>query len=197
LTLSALSAPCHDNYSAASFEEAGEDLEEFIDEYFVSAKIPFFPEPKNYPALKLVQQADGEYSLPHALQKGGGNRLYPTRPGLWQVIDHGTSVREYHLLICEPQPLTQTEAFNTYNDLLGEPYADYDDEAYGMTLQPEAIRRQSAGRYFTISVTVYGLLDDATRLPRTCTDVIITDYTAWVDENTQCHPKSHAAGASQ
>jgi hypothetical protein len=179
-------APCHDNYSAGSFEEADEDVQEFIDEYFVSAKIPFLPEKKAYAALKLLRQPGGEYRLPNALQKGGGNRLYPTQPGLWKILDHGTGVREYHLLIREPQQLAQTQAFNTYNDLLGEPFSDYDDQAYALTLQPEDIRRTFDGRYFTINITVYGLRDDATQLLQTVTDVILTDYTTWVHQNTLC-----------
>jgi len=186
-TLPSLSAPCHNNYSAASFEEADEDLREFIDEYFVSARIPFFPQKEDYAALKLRRNAQGEYRLPHALTRRGGGRLYPTHPGLWKIIDHGTGIRTYHLLVCEPAPLAQTRAFNTWNDLLGEPFADYDDQAYAMILQPEDIRRQYDGHYFTLNVTVYGLRDDATRLPRTCADVAFTDYTAWVDENTRCH----------
>jgi hypothetical protein len=182
--------PCHDHYSAASFEEADDEVQEFIDEYFVSAKIPFFPEKKGYATLKLVRQSDGVHQLPDALQKGGGNRFYPTRPGLWKIVDHGTGVREYHLLIREPQQLAETQAFNTYNDLLGEPFADYDDQAYALTLQPEDIRREFDGRYFTINITVYGLHDDATNLSQTFTDVILTDYTTWVNQNTQCQQRS-------
>jgi hypothetical protein len=193
--------PCHDHYSAASFEEADDEVQEFIDEYFVSAKIPFFPEKKGYATLKLVRQSDGVHQLPDALQKGGGNRFYPTRSGLWKIVDHGTGVREYHLLIREPQQLAETQAFNTYNDLLGEPFADYDDQAYIFTLQPEDVRRSFQGRYFTINVSVYGLKDDATQLSQTFADIVFTDYTTWVKQNAQCQHATHspvsAKGASQ
>ncbi len=192
LWAASVSAPCHDNYSAASFEEAGESLAEFIDEYFVSAHLPFLPARPDMAALKLPPAGPGIYRAPDALHTGGGHRLYPTRPGLWKVVNLGGGIWEYHLLIREPQILSETQAFNTYNDLLGEAFADYDDQAYAMTLQPEDVRRQYRDRYFTLNVTVYGLRDDATQLPRTFADVILTDYTAWVRQNTRCRHAAHA-----
>jgi len=185
--------PCHDNYSAGSFEEAGDDLVEFIDEYFTSAQLPFLPQKPDMKSLKLPAQGGGIYRAPDALHPGGGHRLYPTRPGLWKIIDLGGGIWEYHLLIREPQLLAETQAFNTWNDLLGEPFADYDDQAYAMTLQPEDIRRQYEGRYFTLNVTVYGLRNDATQLPQTYADVILTDYTTWVKQNRQCRQPTDSA----
>ncbi len=183
---------CHDNYSAASFEEAGESLAEFIDEYFTSAHLPFLPAKPDTAALGLSPAGSGIYRAPDALHFGGGHRLYPTRPGLWKVADLGGGIWEYHLLIREPQALTETQAFNTYNDLLGEAFADYDDQAYAMTLQPEDVRRRHSDRYFTLNVTVYGLRDDATQLSRTFADVILTDYTTWVKQNAHCRHAAHA-----
>ncbi len=180
-------AGCHDDYSAGAFEEAGDDLREFVDEYFTAAHIPFLPTRSDLTKLHLQPQESGIYRLPDALREGGGNRRYPFRPGLWKVQDLGSGIWQYHLLVREPQRLAQTEAFNTWNDLLGEPFADYDDDAYGMTLLPEAIRREVEGRYITFDVTLYGLTGDATGLPRTVADVVITDYTPWVRENAQCH----------
>jgi len=187
--LSASPAPkvlCHDSYSAASFEAADDDLQEFIDEYFHDAKIPFFPGQKQLKKLGLLPKGKGVYQKPYVLQKAGGHRRYPVTPGLWRVVDLGGGVWEDHLLIREPQRLAETQAFNTYNDLLGEPFADYDDQAYIMLLQPEDVRRRFEGHFFTINVHIYGLRDDATALPRTVSDVILTDYTAWVEQNRQC-----------
>jgi hypothetical protein len=191
------SAPCHDDYAAGSFEESGDDLHEFVDEYFTSARIPFLPQKTDNTSLGLLHQADGTYRLPDALHYGGGHRLYPVRAGLWKIAKYDAGVRAYHLLVCEPYPLTQSQAFNTWNDLLGEPFADYDDGAYGMTLQPEDVRRKIADRFVTINVTIYGLQGDATELKRTCADVVFTDYTAWVERNGQCRQASHSAITAQ
>ncbi len=177
---------CHDSYSAASFEAANDDLQEFIDEYFHDAKIPFFPGEKQLKDLGLVPKGKGLYQKSHALKTAGGHRRYPVTPGLWKAVDLGGGVWEYHLLICEPQRLAETEAFNTDNDLLGEPFADYDDQAYIMLLQPEDVRRRFEGHFFTINAHIYGLRDDATTLPFTVSDIILTDYTAWVEQNRRC-----------
>jgi len=186
ITSKALPEGCHDSYSVASFEKANDDLQEFIDEYFHDARIPFFPTKKQLKNLGLLPKEKGVYQKPHALKRAGGHRRYPITPGLWKAIDLGDGVWEYHLLIREPQCLAETQAFNTDNDLLGEPFADYDDQAYIMLLQPEDVRRRSMEHFFTINVHVYGLRDDATALPRTVSDVILTDYTAWVEQNRRC-----------
>jgi len=177
---------CHDDYSAGSFEEAGEELEEFIDEYFTADRLPFLPDKSSILTLGLRPRGNGLYQKENALAPGGGHRHYPVQPGLWKAIDLGSGIWEYHLLIREPQQLAETEAFNTCNDLLGDPFADYDDPAYGMTLLPEDIRRQFAGHYFTLNVTVYGVRGDATGLLQTVTDITLTDYTPWVQQNETC-----------
>ncbi len=177
---------CHDSYSAASFETANDDLQEFIDEYFHDASIPLFPSKPQLKHLGLIARGNGVYQKPHALKTAGGHRRYPVTPGLWKAVDLGGGVWTYHLLIREPQQLAETQAFNTDNDLLGEPFADYDDRAYIMLLQPEDVRRRFAGRFFTINAHVFGLRDDATALPFTVSDIILTDYTTWVEQNRRC-----------
>ena len=177
---------CHDDYTAESFEAAGEELGSFIDEYFTDVNISFPPQKNQFKALHLVQQGEGIYLRPDATRQAGGKRRYPVRPGIWKVIDFGAGVWEIHVLVREPQKLSETEAFNTDNDLLGEPFADYDNAAYGMTLQPEDIRRRYRNRFFTLNARVYGVRGDATQLDRTLTDVVLTDYTDWVKRNRWC-----------
>ncbi len=180
---------CHSNYSAGSFEEANYDLGDFLDEYFVEANITFLPTGKDSVQLGLATNDNKTFLAKDAFQKGGGGREYPSKTGIWKIIDLGNGTTEVHLLISEPQKLAQTQAFNSYNDLLGEPFADYDDQAYVMIMQPEDIRRVYNGKYFTINVSAYGLKDDATDLPRTVADITFTDYTAWVMENRECGTK--------
>ncbi len=182
-------AICHDDYLASSFEEADYDLADFLDEYFVDAGIPFLPTQKEASGMGLKDMDGRIYLRPGVYRTGGGKRKYPYKPGVWKITDLGNGVMEIHLLISEAQQMTEAQAFNTYNDLLGEAFADYDNQAYEMTMLPEDIRRSYKGRYFTLNLHIYGLRNDATALNHTVADVILTDYTRWVKENEECRKK--------
>ncbi len=180
---------CHSDYRAESFEEADYDLADFLDEYFTDANIPFLPQKNDVSRLGLSALGKGTYVLSGAYIKGGGDRRYPSKAGIWRIDDLDNGIVRTHMLLKEPQKLTEAQAFNTYNDILGEPFADYDDGAYGMTMLPEDVRRSYKGKYFTINVLLYGLQGDATKLSKTVADIILTDYTQWVQENKKCKQK--------
>ncbi len=188
---------CHDDYTAATFAPADEAFTEFVDEYFTAAHIPFLPSIASLETMGLRKQDATTYLRPDALRVAGNKRSYPVRPGLWQVRNWGTGVREYHLLIREPDRLSEVQAFNAYNDLLGEPFADYDAAAYAMTMLPEDVRVSCCGRYVTFNVRLYGIRGDATGLKYTVADIIVSDYTEWVRQNRQCEQyHRHRGGAT-
>jgi hypothetical protein len=182
---------CHDDYTSASFTPTEDAFGAFVDEYFDAARIPFLPSIASLKALGLRRSDPTTYLRPDALHIAGGNRSYPTQPGLWKVRVLGSGIYEYHLLIREPERQSEIAAFNGYNDLLGEPFADYDATAYAMTMLPEDVRLACCGRFVTLNVTLYGILGDATRLDRTVADVVLTDYTEWVRENRRCRRNRH------
>ena len=176
---------CPDDYAPASFEEASDELTDLIDEYFTDAGIPFPPPKERLRSLGLVPKGGGIYLRPGSLIRRGRN-IYPFAPGIWKVEFPGDGIEIVHLLIREPQRLTEAEAFNTYNDRVGGLFADYDDQAYGLRMLPEDVRQHSQGRYFTLNVRIYGVADDATDLNRTVADLIFTDYGRMVQRYRQC-----------
>jgi len=176
---------CPDDYAPASFEEASDALNDLIDEYFIDAGIPFPPPKTALRSLGLHPLGTGVYQRPGSLIRRGRSR-YPFHPGLWRVEFPGDGIEVFHLLIREPERLTETEAFNTYNDLVGGLYADYDNRAYELRMLPEELRQRSHGRYFTLTIRIYGVVDDATDLNRTVADLIFTDYGRMVERYRQC-----------
>jgi hypothetical protein len=182
---------CHDDYTANSFETAEDNLAEFIDEYFIAHKIPFLPTKKNIISLGLASTTSSPdtYMATNAMLSAGGGRNYPSKAGVWKIYFSNKDISQTHILIKEPQRLGENRAFNTYNDLLGDIFADYDARAYIMTSQPEDLRYRYNGTYFTINISIYGTTSDATSLPKTVADVVLTNYTSWVHKNKECNKK--------
>ena len=187
---------CPDDYTPASFEAASDELSDFLDEYFTDTNLSLPPTDPQRRRLGLRQDSDGGWTVPGSLRRIG-RRSYPVHPGIWRVEEPGGGLSVIHVLLKEPAPLAETEAFNSINDLLGDPYADYDNPAYGMILQPEEIRRLWRDRYLGIGVRVYGVSDDATGLESTYTDIILTDYTPWVERAMHCKESHEAAAAGR
>ncbi|WP_456391899.1 hypothetical protein [Nitratifractor sp.] len=182
------SLPCPDDYTPSSFEEAGEGLDDLLEAYLRDANLTLPPAPSQLRRLGLRRISSGEWQRPGTLLRKGRGR-YPYRPGLWRVEAPPGGIVTLHLLLREPNRLPQTEAFNHVNDLLDDAFGDYDDEAYGMRLLPEEIRRRWRGRYLGIGAVIYGVLGDATELDRTITEIILRDYTPWVEQYEQCGKK--------
>ncbi len=186
---------CPDDYPPRSFPEAEDELASFLDEYFSEAGLSLPPTQDQLRRHGLRPVSDG-WELPDALHRVG-KRSYPVHPGLWRVAYPGEGLSVLHILLREPAPLSENEAFNTYNDLLGELFADYDDPAYGMILLPEEVRRRWRGHYLGISVRIYGVRDDATGLKTSVGDVILTDYSPWVHRYLDCGGDNETAAAGR
>ncbi len=186
---------CPDDYPPRSFPEAEDELASFLDEYFPEAGLSLPPTPNQLRRHGLRPVSDG-WALPDALHRVG-KRSYPLHPGLWRVSYPGRGLVVLHILVRDPASLSESEAFNTYNDLLGDLFADYDDPAYGMTLLPEGVRRRWRGRYLGITVRIYGVRDDATGLKRSVGDVILTDYSPWVHRYLDCGGDDETAAAGR
>ena len=190
LLLAAPQAPCPDDYTPASFETAEDELTELLDEYFTDANISLPPTPSQQVRLGLRPVAPGLLEIPDGTTRSGPRR-YPIRPGLWRIENPGGGIHIIHLLLKEPRQLAETEAFNTYNDLLGDLFADYDNPAYEMIMLPEEVRRRWRGHYLGIGVRLYGIRGDATGLGTTVADLILTDYTSLVNLYRHCREERH------
>ncbi len=185
LLLAAPAAPCPDDDAPASFEAAEDELADLLEESFTQRGLSLPPTPAQIRRLGLRPAGTRAMEVPGSRKSSGVGR-YPFRPGIWRIESPDPEIRIVHLLLKEPQRLTETEAFNTYNDLLGDLFADYDNPAYRMILLPEEVRRRWRGRYLGISLVVYGVKGDATELPVTVADLILTDYTARVARYRRC-----------
>ena len=182
------SSVCPDDYAPNSFEEAGDETKDLIDEYFTQKNIPFLPRMADIKKLKLSPSGKNFYIYPGSLLKSG-RRFYPFKTGIWKIETPSSEITVTHLLVKEYYPLAETEAFNNYNELLGDGFADYDNRAYVMQMKPDEIRMHFKNRYFGLSVNIYGVQDDATELNTTVADIIFTDYSIWVEKYKKCKGK--------
>ena len=176
---------CKEHYNPNNFEESSDELNSIVEEYFIDRNISFLPTLKDVTNLGLLSSSDGSYQLPHSTQSYKEITL-PTTAGIWRYTLYDYNITTTHLLIKEPTRLSEIEAINTYNDLLGAYWYDYSVTAYEMTLEPQDSRIRYNDRYFELNVKVYGLLNDATKLPKSVADIQFRDYTAEVERYIKC-----------
>ena len=89
----------------------------------------------------------------------------------------------------EPTKLPPLLAFNTYNDLLGNLFYDYDNTSYKLEFIPYEQRAYFNGVYFGVSVRIYGIVGDNSKLNHTMAKVELINYTPWVKEFIRCKSK--------
>ena len=168
-------ANCHDDFTPSSFEESSDSLIDFIQEQFLDKNISFFPTQKEIAKLQLKPT--------YTVTKRG---KFPNRSGIFSVEQLDKNLTKIHILLKEPNLLGEMQAFNNYNDILGGLFYDYTIDAIKMEFKPYEARAYYKKSYFGISVTIYGIQDDATALMHTRADIAITNYSPWVKANIKC-----------
>jgi len=179
---------CPDHYNPRWFEEASDELVLIIDEYFTDRNISFPPQLQEVKKLGLKKVSNSLFQLPQATRDYKEYR-FPVHPGIWRYEQYKEGITVTHLLLKEPEKLSEIKAINTYNDLLGAYWGDYSVTAYRMRLTPEDTRIRYQNRYFELNVDLYGLKNDATPLKQTYADIAIRDYTAQVNAFIRCEER--------
>ena len=179
---------CPDHYNPQWFEEPSDEMALLIEEYFEDKNITFLP------ALTEIQKLGLTLTEAHIWQLPNSTRSYrdqhfPVTPGIWRYEHATQQIHTTHLLIREQTRLSETEAINVYNGLMGAYWNDYSNDGYQMTLEPEDSKIRYKNRYFELNVKIYGLKNDATNLPKTTTDIIFRDYTDKVKQFVECKEK--------
>jgi len=180
--------PCPDHYNPKWFEEPSDEITLLIEEYFEEKHIPFLPPLKQIKKLGLKSLGSGVWQLPEST-RSYKDIYFPVTPGIWRYEQAAQRINTTHLLIREHTQLSEIEAINVYNGLLGAYWNDYTVDGYEMTLKPEDTRIRYKDRFFELNVKLYGLKNDASRLDRTTADLIFRDYTHKVEQFKQCQEK--------
>ncbi len=176
---------CPEHYSPDRFEEASDELGSVIEEYFTDKGISFLPTIKEIEKLGLKATSSTDFLLPDSRKKY--KELYfPTKAGIWNYKLPSSDITETHLLIKDHTKLSEIDAINVYNGLLGAYWFDYKVSGYEMILEPEDSRIRYKDTYFELNINVYGLKNDATKLPKTHADLIFRDYTKKVKQYQEC-----------
>ena len=182
-----LMASCPDDFTPESFEECSDEMAEFMNEVFNDRNLTLPLDADSMKKAGLKPVGVKQYEKPGSRHRYKTLSI-PVLPGLWRVERDG-ELTILHTLLREPERLPETRAFNTYNDLLGGLWNDYDARAYGMTMMPEDRRVNCLGRYLGVSLKIYGTREDALDLNRTAADLILIDYTPMVRRYERCRKK--------
>jgi hypothetical protein len=176
---------CPDHYDPKWFEEPSDEIVLVIEEYFEDKNISFLPDLREIKKLGLQPLGSEVWQLPKSTHSYK-DIYFPLTPGIWRYEQAAQSIHTTHLLIKEHTRLSEIEAINVYNGLLGAYWNDYNVDGYEMTLKPEDTRIRYKDRYFELNVKLYGLKNDASTLDHTTTDLIFRDYTHKVEQFIQC-----------
>jgi len=176
---------CYDHYAPQYFEESSDELADVISEYFEQRGLSFPP------TISELQKAGLQTLSPTHLQLPQSTKRYrelefPIAKGVWRYSQASPEISVVHLLIKEPTKLSEIDAINTYNGLLGAYWNDYKVSGYEMLLEPEDSRIRYKDSYFELNVKIYGLRGDATALLVTHADLIFRDYTTKVQQYIKC-----------
>jgi len=176
---------CPEHYAPQYFEESSDELGDVIAEYFDERGISFPPTQSQLQKIGLMRVSPTHLQLPNSTQKYKEIE-FPTTRGIWNYHLASPDIAITHLLIKEPSQLSEIDAINTYNGLLGAYWNDYKVSGYEMILEPEDSRIRYKDSYFELNVNIYGLKHDATGLLVTHADLIFRDYTLKVKQYLEC-----------
>ena len=95
------------------------------------------------------------------------------------------SLKKIVIELKEPNRLTPIEAFNAYNDLLGNFFYDYQIDSYKMEFIPYEVRVNYKDKFLGVSVEVVGFRGGNSH-SKTQAKIIFIDYSEWVKEYLEC-----------
>ena len=171
---------CHDDYTPDSFESASDEFAELVDEYIESKGLSISPNEKLLKSRGFIREHHS-WILPNCSNK----KIRCS--GVWRVDVVSDSIIKLYISIPFVEKLSQIDAFNRLNGRVGDIFADFDDGAYEMIMKPEDMRVRYRDRYFEVNGYIYGVDGDDTGLSKTVADIVLTDYTRWVEDNMECN----------
>ncbi len=177
---------CPSHYDPDRFEESSDELALYIDEYFIDRSISFPPTKHDLIRLGLIyDNMANEWLLPSSTVSYK-ELSFPVKSGIWKQKIFKESIIVTHLLTNEPIRISELDAINIYNGLLGAYWNDYRVDGYEMTLMPDDVKIRYKQRYFELNIYIYGLKNDATNLPKTYMDTVFRDVTQLVKKYMAC-----------
>ena len=105
-----------------------------------------------------------------------------------KVFNLEQNISKVVLYIKEPNRLKAFEAFNTFNDMLGNLFYDYNIDSQSLEFIPYEKRVYYKDIYFGVTIKVYGIIGSSSQ-DKTTAKIELTNYSSWVKENIKCRSK--------
>lgn len=180
-SLSLYAKPCASYFNPNKFYEAPLYLQELIDENLKDNS--FFGDKKDYKSLNFKNIEDNLYINEFIKQ---GEYKYPKKSGLFSYKIKDKKIDEFEIAIVNLYKYSDIEIAEEINNDFEGFWNDWNEDAYEMSLIPQEVLFKYKDKYFTLSVFIYGVKKDATKLKGTSIKFWFKDYTKQVNKHIQC-----------
>ncbi len=96
------------------------------------------------------------------------------------------NIKKFEIVKKELYQYRDEEIAGEINDSFGYLWNDWIEDGYEMHLTPEQTLLHYKGNYFSLSVFIYGVIGDATKLDKTEVKYSFYNYTSEVNKHIQC-----------
>lgn len=187
ISLNLFANDCSPYYNPNKFYEAPEYLATLIEENIEQHGLTLFGKAKSYEKLNF-EKAETLY-----IKKDSFTQLkeykYPNKTQLWKYKIKDNSVDEINISRAEYYRFADLEIANEINENFEQFWSDWIEDGYSMQLVPEQVLFQYKQHYFSFSVFIYGIKNDATQLENTVVNYWFKNFTPQVNEHIECMKK--------
>lgn len=175
---------CSPYFNPDKFYEAPEYLEELIENNINTLGVKLFEDKKQYSKLSFKKFED-EFIKDNSFVDFKDYK-YPQNTEFWKYKTKNGLVDEINISKTEYYRFEDLEIANEINDNFEQFWSDWVEDGYSMQLVPEQVLFKYKDYYFSFSVFIYGIKNDATPLEKTVINYWLKNYTPQVQEYIQC-----------
>ena len=175
---------CSPYFNPDKFYEAPEYLQELIENNIDSLGVKLFDTKEEYSKLNF-KKSQNEYIKEKSFLQFKDYK-YPLKTQLWKYKLLNNQVDEINISKTEYYRFADLEIANEINENFEQFWSDWIEDGYSMQLVPEQILFRYKDSYFSFSVFIYGIKNDATPLEKTVINYWLKNYTPQVNEYIEC-----------
>jgi len=182
LFISSLSAKdCSPYFNPEKFNYPPEYLQDLIDTHL--GDLELFGSKNSYKILDFKEINKSSY-LGESINYN--QLVFPKKSGVFTYKVLNNKVDELTIANVNLYKYSDIQIAEEINNDFEGFWYDWIEDAYEMQLVPEQVLFHYNKKYFSLSVFIYGIKDDATRLNGTTIKYRLKDYTKQVNEYIQC-----------
>jgi len=178
---------CSPYYNPNKFYEAPEYLATLIEENIENLGLTLFDKTAAYEKLSFKKEKNTYTKKESYIQLK--EYQYPNKTQFWKYKSNNNVVDEINISHTEYYRFADLEIANEINENFEQFWSDWIEDGYSMQLVPEQVLFQYKDYYFSFSVFIYGIKNDATQLEKTVVNYWFKNFTPQVNEHIECMKK--------